>query len=412
MKSFYSIGLRIFQFLIWLGSKRNAKWKELYIGQKYTFKVLASIPKPLGSRYWVHCASLGEYEMALPLIEGLLEKDHQSQVLVSFFSPSGFKHAKLPERVFKTYLPLDRYKLVKRWYKKINAKAAIFVKYEFWPNFLREAHRLEIPVYFWNAVFREDHFINAWWASFWMQGLIPCKQFFTQNLESTRLATNWGLKATTLGDSRYLRMKQLRDRQPEIPHSLVQWATNKSILIAGSSWPEEEAAISSFFQKVELADNQRIIIVPHDISTEHVVSIIERFPSGAIEPYSIWDGQTDPSILIIDKIGLLSRLYALANLAIIGGGFGRGLHNTIEPIAAGLPVLFGNIHEKFPEAQEMILHDIAADAVNPSELAVLIDSWWNSPELGQQKRTQVLDFFNDRVPRIETALDSIIGLTN
>lgn len=309
---------------------------------------------------WIHAASLGEYEMALPLIEQLHSQHPETPFLISFFSPSGYENAKLPQYCQKIYLGIDTPEQAGNFLEVLKPQKVIFVKYEIWLNHLKACHNRNIPVFYWNLILRKDHFIFSWWAKSWLSVLKQCSTLFCQNSMTLELLKSRNFtNCIQTGDIRFNRGIEIQNL--ELPSTITEhsngelksWLQSGSILILGSSWPKEETMLAEVLQKTEfkqqLNANYKIIIVPHDISLHHIQSIQRLFSEFKTQLFSEpINGEFQ--ILIVDQIGVLSRLYRFAKVAFIGGGFSGQLHNIIEPAAAGCFTIYGPNAKKFPES--------------------------------------------------------------
>ena len=411
MKAIYTFFIFIFEGLIRLAGLFNSKAKEMIVGRKLQADFIQQFPAKTNKRIWIHAASLGEYEMAIPLIEEISKIEPSTEFIVSFFSPSGYKNAKLLSNCTKLYIPFDTNNNAKQWIKNINPDIAIFVKYEFWPNMINACHENNIPLWYWNFLLRENHFILKPWASFWQNALKKCAGFFAQNEDTVVLGNSIQLSnVKILGDIRYLRTQKIQSQLADVPQKIKDFTNGKSTLILGSSWEPEETALLHYLQRNSLNSNQCIIIAPHDIGEEHIQIIEKMFTPFGVERFSNFNNNTNIKILIIDSIGLLSRLYAFSDLAIIGGGFGRGLHNIIESAAAGVPVIFGPNTSKFPEANDFIKAKIGFQVSTVEDLSDRIEKEFNSSELGLLK-VRTKSHFETCVPTIEFPVKEILHLT-
>ncbi len=410
MKIIYSFFIFIFEGLIRLAGLINPKAREMIIGRKSQVASVKQLPPKTNMRIWIHAASLGEYEMAIPLIEEISTNLPNTEFIISFFSPSGYKNAKLLSNCTKLYLPLDSVKNAKNWIQEINPDIAIFVKYEFWPNMINACHQKNIPLWYWNFLLRDNHFILKPWASFWQHALKNCAGFFAQNNNTVVFAKSIDLpNAQLMGDIRYLRTQKLQLQLNDVPQNIKEFTKDKCTLILGSSWEAEENGLLKYLQNQGFTENQCILIAPHDISINHIDEIEQKFHYFGVERFSNFTKNTNTKILIIDSIGLLSRLYALSDLAVIGGAFGKGLHNIIEASAAGVPVIFGPNTDKFPEAKTFVEAKIGFQVNTIDELAKTIETNFNSPELKLLKQ-KTKAHFDTCIPQIEFAVKEILNI--
>lgn len=410
MKVIYSFFIFVFEGLIHLAGIFSPKAKEMIDGRKLQVDLINKLPTKTNLRIWIHAASLGEYEMGIPLIEEISKNEPSTEFIITFFSPSGYKNAKLPANCTKFYLPFDSSKNAKKWIQQINPDIAVFIKYEFWPNLINACHQKNIPLWYWNFLLRDNHFILKPWASFWQNALKKCAGFFAQNKNTVELGNSIQLtNIKLLGDIRYLRTQKIQSQLADVPQNIKDFTHGKSTLILGSSWEAEENGLLDFLQSQTLKENQCILIAPHDISKNHIDQIERKFNQFGIERNSSFTNNTLTKILIIDSIGLLSRLYAMSDLAVIGGAFGKGLHNIIEASAAGVPVIFGPNTAKFPEAKEFADAKIGFQVSSTNELAQTIDIHFNSSQL-QLLKQKTRAHFDKCIPQIEFVVKEILNI--
>jgi 3-deoxy-D-manno-octulosonic-acid transferase len=372
---------------LFFGGRFSSKLYKIHRGQLECNQNIEKLN--LQNPIWIHAASLGEFEMALPLIEELHLQQPNVPFLISFFSPSGYENAKLPPYCQKIYLGIDSPEQANKFLEALKPQKVIFVKYEIWLNHLKACHNRNIPVFYWNLILRKDHFIFSWWAKSWLSVLKQCAILFCQNSKTLELLQSRNFNnCLQTGDIRFNRGIEIQ--KSELPstineHSngeLMSWLQSGSILILGSSWPEEETMLAEVLQKTEfkqqLNANHKIIIVPHDVSVKHIRNIQQRFSAFQTQLFSE-PIKRDFQILIVDKIGVLSRLYRFAKIAFIGGGFSGQLHNIIEPAAAGCFTLYGPNAKKFPESDFFEELNIGNKIHNTNELArKLLVLWGNS----------------------------------
>ena len=311
---------------------------------------------PKGS-IWIHAASLGEFEQGRPLIESIKKKHLNQPILLTFFSPSGYeirKNYKHADNIF--YLPLDTKSNAKRFVEIVEPKLAIFIKYEFWYHYINELHLKNIPIYSISAVFRPSQIFFKSYGNWFQKMLRRFEHIFVQNQSSLDLLLKYEIKNASLtGDTRVDRVWDICQKARIFP-IIESFATQKPILIAGSTWQPDEVILADFCKK-NTPLSFKIIIAPHEIDEAHIESILKIMPSNLnIVRYSKAKNHNVAvaDILIIDNIGMLSALYRYGKWAYIGGAFGSGLHNTLEPIAFGLPVIFGEKYQKFEEAQWLV----------------------------------------------------------
>ena len=332
--------------------------KNLFENLKHQLKNSA-LRTPDSQLIWFHCASLGEFEQGRPLMEKIKNQQPDVKILLTFFSPSGYEIRKnYAGADFIFYLPMDTPSNAKKFVEIVNPQRVFFVKYEFWFNYLSELKNRNIPTYLVSGIFREDHHFFKRTGAWFRKQLSAFTHFFLQDERSVELLNLIGYKNTTLaGDTRFDRVFEVAKNVKQID-LVKQFVGSYKIIIAGSSWLEDEKIISNF--RFQISDF-KLIIAPHEIDEKHLTSIEAEFiplsrGAGVCLRYSLANENNikDAQILIIDNIGLLSSLYQYGTIAFIGGGFGKGIHNILEAATFGLPVIFGPKYQKFAEAKELI----------------------------------------------------------
>lgn len=342
------------------------------------------------SAIWIHAASSGEFEQARPLIERIKQKDERAKIVVTFFSPSGYearKNYELADGVY--YLPLATRRNAKRFLNALQPKMAIFVKYEFWPAYLRELKKRGIPTYSICSIFRPDQYFFRWWGKSQLRVLKCFTHLFVQDEASRRLLAEHGIhQASVAGDTRFDRVAKVqRDNGQETKdlRPVAQFAENSEhVVIAGSTWPKDEELLAKYLQEQsEKGQGTKLILVPHEINEKHLHYLFNLF-QGRLVRYSAAIRMTDAvsrrnilhyaDVMLIDTIGLLSSIYQFGHAAYIGGGFGEGIHNTIEAAVYGIPVVFGPKYENFREAKGLIEVGAARSIKKYDELEAALDT--------------------------------------
>jgi 3-deoxy-D-manno-octulosonic-acid transferase len=323
---------------------------------------------------WFHCASLGEFDQGLPLMKSMKEEDPNLFLLVSFFSPSGMEHYQKREPMVDAacYLPLDTLHNARTFVQIVQPVKAVFVKYEFWPNFLRALAEKDIETIAVSAIFRPKQIYFRWYGGFFRSALKHVHHFHVQNEASKNLLESIGIQNSTIsGDLRYKRVFQAKELAMQTSNELLATFTSGfTTLILGSSWPREEGILRDALPKLGTI---KLIIAPHDVSERHIAAIQADFPNAL--RYTELDTTRDAAqlaqaqILIIDCIGQLSAAYRYGTIAFIGGGFTGNLHNTLEPAVYGLPLLFGPKHSKFPEAELFLQKGFALEVTNATDFS-------------------------------------------
>jgi 3-deoxy-D-manno-octulosonic-acid transferase len=368
MNILYQLSIQIYTLAIRLASIFNPKAKLWIAGRKDIFQKLEQ--QLAGNTYpliWLHCASLGEFEQGRPIIESIKEQLPETRILLTFFSPSGYEVRKNyagADYIF--YLPADTVGNAKRFIKIANPKAVIFIKYEFWFNYIQQLNKKNIPIIIVSAIFRPtQHFFKSY-GGWFRKGLAKISHFYVQTEESATLLQSIGITNVTIsGDTRFDRVASIAAQCKSFP-LIEQFKGDHKIFLAGSSWPIDESLINAcYHKKLDL----KYIIAPHEVHEEHIKAI-EKLFSGATLRYSQANATniSQAEVLIIDSIGILSHLYQYAYMAYIGGAFGKGLHNILEAATFGKPVIFGPNYEKFKEAKDLIAKEGAFCIHNAEEL--------------------------------------------
>lgn len=368
-----------------MSDKFRAYWK----GQRTTLdkKHIALLEQHQGA-VWIHAASVGEFEQARPLIEKLKAKGEKRKIVVTFFSPSGYearKNYELADGVY--YLPLPTRRNAKRFIKVLQPSMAIFVKYEFWPAYIRELKKRDIPVYSICAIFRPKQYFFRWWGHGQLKVLRSFTHIYVQNEASRALLEQHKVtNVSVAGDTRFDRMAQVRANgertNGEKLTPVAQFTDGcERVLVAGSTWPEDEALLAQVMENSRTMNERiKLILVPHELNEEHLHYIFNLFQGryvtysalsqqhAAFSPVSRLNILQHADVLVVDTMGLLSSIYTFGQVAYIGGGFGEGIHNTIEAAAYGMPVLFGPNYDIFREAHDLINTQAARSIHNYHEL--------------------------------------------
>ncbi|MDT0295802.1 3-deoxy-D-manno-octulosonic acid transferase [Mesonia ostreae] len=336
-------------------------------GRKNVFKkIQQKLPPKTNQRVWVHAASLGEYEQAVPILQGLLELNPECEIILSFFSPSGYEVKKNSEYASSvTYLPLDTPNNAKKFIQEIKPDMALFIKYEIWPHYLKELESKGIPTFLISANFRENQFLFHPLGKFMFKALQSFTHIFVQHQDSLSLLQEKGIfTASVSGDTRYDRVFQQLQMENYFAFA-EEFKQQKLCMVCGSTWPEDEDLLLEVINK---NPDLKLIIAPHEVGEKRVQALTQKLDTSYILHSQLTDANLrDSQVLIIDNIGLLSQLYAYADLAYVGGAAGNtGLHNILEPATFGVPILIGENHSKFPEA-ELLLNENALFSVASKE---------------------------------------------
>ncbi|MBQ5856742.1 MAG: 3-deoxy-D-manno-octulosonic acid transferase [Bacteroidales bacterium] len=353
MNLLYSIAIRLYSGFVALASLLgNEKAKLWWNGRKNQWKNLISVNKN-DEWIWIHVSSLGEFEQGLPVIERLKSDFPEYKLLLTFFSPSGYeprKNFQLADKV--AYMPSDTLHNAKKLIKNFNIKAAFFVKYDFWFNYMKVLKKNNIPLYYISALLHPNHYFFKFYSSWFRKQLRNVSHFFVQNDETAKLLKNIGIENTTVtGDTRFDRVYEIAKQSKSFPE-IEKFINGRHCIIAGSSWPSDEKFIIPFLNK--MPDNYCLIIAPHDISDSHIKQITSQLNNYVLyNQQSKVNGQ-QPTVLVINTIGILKQIYKYARFAYVGGGFMSSIHNTQEALVFGCPVVIGPKYHQFVEAVDLV----------------------------------------------------------
>lgn len=354
---FYNISITLYVLAVRIASLWKPKARLWLEGRKDLWKYLEKNIAPADQVIWIHCSSAGEFEQGKPVIEQLKLQFPAHKVLVSFFSPSGYAVAgKYTFADSICYIPADTRKNAQRFLELTHPELVIFVKYEFWYHHLKAAADRNIPLLLISAAFRKSQVFFKSYGGFYRRMLFLFKHIFIQDKQSEEILNLNGIHHCSIsGDTRFDRVKEIADRFKRI-ENIEDFIERTPVMVAGSTWPEDERMLSELHKK---NNELKLIIAPHEIDEDHIKHIIQLFPH-AIRYSQITTTLNNASlqsarILIIDNVGMLSRLYYYSTISYIGGGFTKdGIHNTLEAAVYSKPVLFGPNYQKYREAKELI----------------------------------------------------------
>lgn len=372
MKLLYSFSIAIYHTLLWLSSFINKKAKLWVEGRKKQRPIINAYSEEVKTktRFWIHCASLGEFEQGRPIIEAL--KEHENiEIVLTFFSPSGYELRKSYEKADKIfYLPIDLPKQVNWFLDSINIDVAIFIKYEFWFNYIQELSNRNIPIFLASGIFRKEQHFFKFYGNWFKSKLRKFDFFFLQNQESSELLKSIDINTYIVnGDTRFDQVFKIKNSEFYDPIIESFVAASKTVVF-GSSWAkEEELALELYKTNLKV----KIIIAPHELSDEKRNRLQKLFKQDAVL-YSKLSPTKDFNfrVLILDTMGMLSKVYRYAEIAVIGGGFVKGIHNTIEAAIYGIPVVFGPNYKKFHEAVQLIQLGAAFNIQTKDEFILII----------------------------------------
>lgn len=394
----------VIYFVLWgiaIASLFNEKVRKMWRGEREAFKILKQKVDPSAKYVWFHAASLGEFEQGRPLMERIRKEYPQYKILLTFYSPSGYEVRKNYEGAdIICYMPVDTRLNAIRFLRLVRPVMAFFIKYEFWSNFLHILKHRNIPTYSVSSIFREDQVFFKWYGRSYANVLKCFTRFFVQNEESKRLLEGIGITdVDVVGDTRFDRVLQIKEAAKHLPiceafrkgvavssssSALSSFDPEKEsrpnfkVFVAGSSWPPDEDIFIRFFNEHK---DWRLLIAPHVIAEEHLKLILSLLKNKKVVRYT----QTNPEeaakadVLIIDCFGLLSSMYNYGDIAYIGGGFGVGIHNTLEAAVWNMPVIFGPNNKKFQEAQGLLKSGGGFEITNYESFEGLMNSMINNP---------------------------------
>ena len=392
----YSIGMYVLVLGVLLASIVSKKARKLVKGIPHTFKILKAEIKPDDKVVWFHAASLGEFEQGRPLMQRLREEHPEYKILLTFFSPSGYEVRKNYQGAdVICYLPFDTPGNVHSFLRLAHPEIALFIKYEFWMNYLTTAKKKGVKLYSVSSIFREKQYFFQWWGT-----MRPLKQFdhlFVQNEESKRLLNEHGIDCVTVvGDTRLDRVIDIKDAAAPLP-LVEQFVADSPCFIAGSSWgPDEEIYIPYLAQQKDW----KLIIAPHVISAVHLKSINKLLEENGLKAVAYTDLEagkvttTDERVMIVDCFGKLSSIYRYGKIALVGGGFGVGIHNVPEAAVYGIPVLFGPNNRKFKEAQDLKQCGGAFEYQDEQSFATIMDTFMNNPQAIDEAGEKAYKYIN------------------
>ena len=381
--SFYALGVRCaapFHEKAALMRKGWQHWAERFPKENFNGAKVA----------WFHASSLGEFEQARPVIEHFHNEHPEYKIVLTFFSPSGYEVRKNYDKAdYVCYLPPDTRRNARRMMQVMHPDIAFFVKYDFWFNYLQALQRRTTPTYLFSAIFRPSQYFFKGYGKWFAKQLQCYQHIFVQNEDSLKLLKGICVNRCSIaGDTRFDRVSDIAKQAMSFP--IIERFINNGgdtklpVLMAGSSWEPDENNIKRFFNNYDKPF--KLVLAPHIIGENHLQQIEKNFSADNCVRFSqINNDDFDPSllqrkVLIIDNIGMLSSLYRYAKIAYIGGGFGKGIHNTLEAAIFGIPVCFGPNHRKFQEARELLACGGAKTYNNPDELSTILTDWFDNTQ--------------------------------
>ena len=411
----YSASVALYHLAVRGAALWNPKARAWVNGRSGLWERLEAKRDALRGCLWMHCASVGEFEQGRPVLEAIKAQRPELPVLITFFSPSGYEARK--DHALAThvdYLPADSAANAERMVALLAPRASIFVKYEFWYHHLHALKAAAVPTFLVSALFRKGQPFFKWYGGAWKEMLACHTRIFTQDEASKELLTGIGVTNVVVGgDTRFDRVAAIVGQQEELPIARALAEAHGSVLVGGSTWPADERILLEARQVSRATP--RLIIVPHELDKAHIEAIERDFP----EPLLLWsacDGDVVPAqfaelrTLVVDRMGLLARLYRYADIAYVGGGFGDGIHSLLEAAAWGKPVIFGPKHRKFPEAQGLIDVGGGFEVRNTQELRTVLDRLFGDRDALAKAGSAAGQYVRDRVGATDRILGVMRGL--
>lgn len=365
-------------FILKIVALFSKKIKLFVEGRKSVFKILSNKIKYYDKTIWFHAASLGEYEQGLPVMERMKSRFPNHLIVLTFFSPSGYEVRKNNTIADVTvYLPLDTQSNVEQFMKIVRPDMAFFIKYEYWPNYLNALQNREIPTYLISGIFREKQVFFKWYGGFYRKALEAFEHFFVQNTSSKELLLKLRkTNVTVSGDTRFDRVFAILNQNNQLDF-IDKFKNNTLTVVVGSSWPKDETLLVNY---INSSNNVKFIIAPHNINKDQIADLKNQISKKTILFSSINFNDLDASklvehdILIIDTIGILTKIYSCADIAYVGGGFGNpGVHNILEPATFGVPIIIGPNYSHFAEATALVKMNGCISITNQEELNETFD---------------------------------------
>ncbi|MBE0663007.1 MAG: 3-deoxy-D-manno-octulosonic acid transferase [Bacteroidales bacterium] len=408
MRHLYNFSIQFYLLAVHIAAIFKPKARRWLRGRKQLYKTLSLLKSNQQPLAWFHCASLGEFEQGRPVIEAFKKHQPEYKILLTFFSPSGFEVRQNYEHAdFVCYLPADTPSKAKRFVTAANPSMVIFVKYEYWHNFMHEIIQRRTPLFVLSANFRPEQYFFQWYGKRFLKNLEQVTHYFVQNQQSANLLKKNGINQVTVaGDTRFDRVMKIVNEVVLIPVIEAFVAGHHEVIIAGSSWPVDEDLLARLFHKNPA--KFKLIIAPHEIHEAHLQSVEKLFPGIAIR-YS----QAEPAdlvqkqVLIIDSIGMLSKLYRYGRYAYIGGGFGVGIHNVPEAAAYGIPVIFGPNYKRFQEAIDLIEIGGAFSINNFEQLQMVFNDFEKNSSTWQKSASACRDYVQQKAGATQKVMEFI-----
>ncbi len=410
MNALYTLSIQLYSLLIRLVAPFNLKARQISEGRKRTFPELSkkiAHDKPIA---WVHCASLGEFEQGRPVIEAIRKNYPDYRILLTFFSPSGYEIRKNYELAdYICYLPADTKNNARKFIELVNPEIVFFVKYEFWHHYINELKQKNIPLFLISAIFREQQqfFRHTPWGKWYRQMLFGFAHFFVQDDQSVQLLKQIGItNVTRAGDTRFDRVAEIARSGKQIP-LVEKFKGDKLLVVAGSTWKPDEEILARF---IHSHPETKFVIAPHETKRANIDRLINLLKTTTTCYTSATDDSVSNSqVLIVDTIGVLSTIYRYADLSYIGGGFGVGIHNTLEAAIFGMPVVFGPNYLKFNEATTMVKLGIAHPVSDADSLESILQELLSNNDKRSKIAFECNKFTDQNLGATQTILNKVFN---
>lgn len=392
IRTLYGLTIRLYVLLIRLVSPFNSKASKWIEGRRnLTRKVTAELNNK-EKTIWFHAASLGEFEQGRPLIEKIKQTQPNKKIILTFFSPSGYEIRKNYEPAdVVSYLPIDTPAKVKAFIDAVNPEALFIIKYEFWYNLLAELKKREIKVFLISSIFRPDQHFFKWYGKWFLNNLKAITWFFVQDNYSKELLNRNGYSNVSIsGDTRFDRVTEIAKKTTNL--TLIEhFSDNFPVIVAGSTWPEDEAILNEAIQHF---NSVKWIIAPHNVDDIYINRLLKNLPAHA-KRLSMTKDTSNLSILVIDSIGLLNKIYRHGHISYVGGGFGKGIHNLLEAAVYGCPVIFGPNNSRFKEARDLINNNGGFEVIDKRSLIDTIKELLLNNEKHEQSSKAAKKYVSD-----------------
>ena len=406
---FYTLGLCVYNCLVYLATLWHPKARALLCGRRgWRDRMRRAFSARQGSVVWFHCASLGEYEQGRSVMEAFMAAHPDWRLLVTFYSPSGYNVRRDdPLATYVGYLPLDTKRNVRDFLSIARPEIVCFVKYEFWPHFLMELARRQVPTFLISAYFRRQQSFFQWYGGFYKRVLHYFSLLFVQDEESRQLLLDFGVsRCFVSGDCRFDRV--LATREKNQPYPLVSsLAQGHKVVVFGSTWPSDEQGLLPLLN--DLPSGWRAVVVPHELGQARLAALRRGLTCSAVMASEVRSPAElqDVDVLIVDSVGQLFSIYAYASLAYVGGGFGAGIHNTLEPAVYGLPVVFGPRYRDYHEALGLLACGGGQAVLKPAELAPALRTLMDDAERQERMAAAAREFVQSNKGATERTLRNI-----